>query len=332
MTSATYSAGPARPPAVVQPARILGWSILAVMAVFIVNNFLTFGAGLPGPVLTDFSNVTALGLLQGLLYVAAVAGAAIYVLRSSGADLRQEGLRVAAINTFFIRAAFWAVVFVGLADTVVSFLRVEGMLESVVSEQLARDLGRSQFRGPWLHLPLIGLGFVMAIFTRTLGFHWLALLIVVAELLIVIFRFIFSYEQAFMADLVRFWYGAFFLFASAFTLLEDGHVRVDLVYAGLSNRAKGAVNALGSLVLGVTLCWVILITGMGQKASIINSPVFNFETTQSGFGLYVKYLMAAFLAVFAISMMIQFISTFFSSLAAWLDGEPATAAEAAKEH
>jgi len=39
--------------------------------------------------------------------------------------------------------------------------------------------------------------------------------------MIVISRFIFSYEQAFMADLVRFWYGALFLFASAYTLLED---------------------------------------------------------------------------------------------------------------
>ena len=59
---------------------------------------------------------------------------------------------------------------------------------------------------------------------------------VAAELLIVISRFIFSYEQAFMADLVRFWYGALFLFASAYTLLEEGHVRVDVLYAAFKDR------------------------------------------------------------------------------------------------
>jgi len=60
---------------------------------------------------------------------------------------------------------------------------------------------------------------VIGLFTRTLGFQWLALLIVIAELAIVFTRFIFSYEQAFMGDLVRFWYAALFLFASAHTLL-----------------------------------------------------------------------------------------------------------------
>ena len=56
-------------------------------------------------------------------------------------------------------------------------------------------------------------------------------MIVLGELLIVIARFIFSYEQAFMGDLVRFWYAALFLFSSAYTLVHDGHVRVDIIYA-----------------------------------------------------------------------------------------------------
>jgi hypothetical protein len=45
---------------------------------------------------------------------------------------------------------------------------------------------------------------------------------------------------------------------------------------------------------------------MEGKASIINSPLLNFEVSQSGFGMYTKYMMAGFLAVFAVSMMIQF--------------------------
>ncbi len=98
---------------------------------------------------------------------------------------------------------------------------------------------RVQFIGPWIHIPLILLGFVTALFTRTLGFTWLALLIVIAELLIVISRFVFSYEQALMGDLVRYWYAALFLFASAYTLLEEGHVRVDVLYAGLQSAPQG---------------------------------------------------------------------------------------------
>ena len=101
-------------------------------------------------------------------------------------------------------------------------------------------------------------GVVIAAFTRTLGFVWLSLLIVVAELAIVITRFVFSYEQAFMGDLVRFWYGALFLFASAYTLLEEGHVRVDVFYTNFAAKKKGLVNAFGSILLGLSFSWTII--------------------------------------------------------------------------
>lgn len=66
---------------------------------------------------------------------------------------------------------------------------------------------------------------------------------------------------------------------------------------------------------------MILIIGAGSKQSIIISPLLSFEVTQAGFGMYVKYLMAAFLAVFAISMLTQFVSSLLDSIAD-IRGEP----------
>ncbi|MFC6658030.1 TRAP transporter small permease subunit [Roseibium salinum] len=235
--------------------------------------------------------------------------------------MREDSVRISNINVYLIRAAFFAVLIVGLVDSAISFLRIEGFLPALTGEQLANDLGRAQFRGPYVHMPLIVLSLVIAAFTRTLGFTWLALLVVGAELLIVIGRFVFSYEQAFLADLVRFWYAALFLFASAYTLLEEGHVRVDVFYAGMQAKTKGYVNAVGSVILGMSLCAVVLFIGFGGKQSIINSPILAYETTQAGFGLYVKYLMAGFLGVFAVSMLIQFVSYFLDAVAD-IRGEP----------
>jgi len=201
---------------------------------------------------------------------------------------------------------------------VISFLRVEGILTPVVGEDLAKDLGRSSFRGNYVHYPLIGLSFVIAYFTHSLGFIWLALLIVLAEFQIVILRFVFSYEQAFMSDLVRFWYGALFLFASAYTLIEEGHVRVDILYAGFTERGKAWTNSIGSVVLGVPLCWVVLTRGMDGKSNLINGPLLSNEVTQSGYGMYVKYLMAGFLVVYALTMLAVFASSFLSSAAVLL--------------
>lgn len=297
--------------------QLFGWSMLAAMLAFLINNFLSNGMGLPGASLNFAAEHGwfSAGAFQVILYPILIGLAMAYVVKRSHIDLRADSAKVSSINTYFIRAAFWTVLLIGLVDATISFMRIEGFLEFFVSEQTVRDLGRAQFRGPYIHMPLVVVGILLAAVTRTLGFHWLALLIVVAELLIVFSRFIFSYEQAFMSDLVRFWYGALFLFASAYTLLEEGHVRVDVFYAGFKAKTKGYVNAIGSVVMGMSLCWIILIIGMGNKASIINSPLFNFEVSQSGFGLYVKYLMAAFLGVFAISMMIQFVSYFFGAVA-----------------
>ena len=299
--------------------RIFGWFVLAAMAAFMVNTYLTFWIGLPGAgsLLGWQSNgePNAWKWLQVAIYLALPAAACLRVLRTPERSLRADAKAISDANAFIIRAAFWVVLLVGLADMVVSFLRVEGLLPGLFGDELALDLGRSQFRGRWVHLPIAAIGIVIACFNRSLGFIWLSLLVVGAELLIVFSRFIFSYEQAFMGDLVRFWYAALFLFASAYTLLEDGHVRVDVLYAGFRRRTQGRVNAIGSILLGMALCWTILLIGMWGKANVINSPLLVYETTQTGFGMYVKYFMAGFLGLFAMTMMIQFVSSLFDAVA-----------------
>ncbi|MGI9349948.1 MAG: TRAP transporter small permease subunit [Rhizobiaceae bacterium] len=295
--------------------RLFGWFMLATMFAFVGNNFLTFGFGLPGANTAFSGEGGVASWIQVLIYPTLLLLAFLLLQKRKENTLREDSVLIAGINETLIRCAFWVVLIVGVGDMLVSFLRVEGLLSAVVGEDLTRELGKSQFRGFYFHMPLLVIGVILGFFTRTLGFTWLSLLIVAAELLIVITRFIFSYEQAFMADLVRFWYGALFLFASAYTLMEEGHVRVDVFYASFKDKTKGLVNAVGSIFLGISLCWVILIVGMGGKSSVINSPVANFEVTQSGFGMYVKYMMAGFLGLFAISMMIQFVSYLLDAVA-----------------
>ena len=318
----SVSQGGDRQPTMVRATRIFGWAMLALLLVWFFSNILNLSFGWPGA-LAIVSGGGALAAVQLVAYCLALLAGVLWVARTPHNSLRQDAATISNINAFIVRAAFFAVLFVGIGDMIVSFLRVEGLLESVVGADTTSSLGRANYRGPYLHIPLLVLGIIFACFTRTLGFHWLAILIVVAELAIVLTRFIFSYEQAFMGDLVRFWYAALFLFASAYTLLHEGHVRVDVFYAGFKNRTKGIINAIGSLVLGISFCWTILLVGMGNKSSIIYSPVANFEVSQSGFGLYVKYMMAGFLVFFAITMLIQFVSYLMESVADWRE-EPGT--------
>ncbi|MBO0334391.1 TRAP transporter small permease subunit [Sneathiella sp. CAU 1612] len=300
--------------------RVFGWCMLIGVPIYFLNNYFIFVQGWPGiePIFAG-GEVTVDSWIQLGLYLLGLVFAIALVRKNASRTLRDEAARITRFNTYLVRAAFWAVFLVGLVDMSLSFLRIEGILPYIVGDQLNADLGRVHFRGPYVHIPLIILSLLIALRSRTLGFQWLALLVVFAELAIVFSRFIFSYEQAFMGDLVRFWYAALFLFASAYTLVEEGHVRVDVFYAGFTNKTKGFVNAIGTLLMGITLCWTILFVGMGSKASIIYSPLANFEVSQSGFGMHVKYLMAGFLAVFAVTMLIQFVSYLMEAVADYLE-------------
>ena len=300
-----------------QATRFFAWSVVLLTGAYILNCYLTFWQNWPGilPFFGGTSAVGFLGVVQACIYAAAVFLAFVYVMRYAERPLRHDSDVMNGIVTYIVRAAFYSVLLIGIVDMVISFLRVENMLPGLVGKELSDQIGRPVFRGPYIHIPLILLSLVIAAIKKDLGFTWLALLVVIAELQIVISRFIFDYEQAFMGDLVRFWYAALFLFASAYTLLEDGHVRVDVLYAGLSRRTRGLINAWGSIILGIVFCWVILGVGMWTKSSIITTAVRTFEVSQSGFGMYVKYLMAAFLGIFAVTMCIQFSSYLLTSVA-----------------
>lgn len=311
-------------------ARVLALGIVGLATVFILDAFLTLGRGLPGGVSPFRGDATFAGWVQFALYPAVLVAILVHVLRAPHGSLVPDARRLSHLAAYVIRAAFWAVLIVGVVDIVISFLRVEEMLSLWFTDDTVKRIGIPSWRGSNIHVPLIILGIAIGTFSRAPGFTWLAFLVVTAEFGIVLARFIFSYEQTFMGDLVRFWYAALFLFASAETLVQDGHVRVDVLYAEFSPRRKAWANCLGSLILGFPLCISVLVLGLADKASIIASPILSFETTQSGFGLYVKYMMAGFLGIFAYSMLVQFAAYFLNSAATLLgetDASPPVEAE-----
>ena len=283
----------------------IGWLLIGLLFAFLTNNYLVLYGGLQ-----------AGSLVTTLIYLLFAMGAIYKTYITKDYTLRRSGDEIHRFNLYLIRSLFFAVLFVGIADMFIAILRVEQILPIFFNDVNVANLTRPSFVGTFIHFPLIILGFLVALYSKTLGFTWLALLIVAAELVIVICRFVFSYEQALMGDLVRYWYAALFLFSSAYTLYDEGHVRVDVVYAGLEERTKGLINAIGSVVLGLSTCITIIVVGFNGKTAILNKPVLVFEISQAGtVGMFVKYHLAFFLGIFAITMYIQFVSYFLTSVA-----------------
>ena len=294
--------------------KLFGWLSISLVLAYLIDNIMIVGFNFPGA-FSIFTNFSFEGLLEFFIYII-IALITFFIVRKSNSNFRSNSQLLHNLNIYLIRSFFWIILITGLVDIAIAFMRVEKIFEFFLGKEISSNFSRPVFVGMYFHVPLIILGFIIAKFTKTIGFHWLSLLIVASELLIVITRFVFSYEQTFMGDLVRYWYAGLFLFASAYTLYEDGHVRVDIIYQGLKEKTKNLVNCFGSILLGWSTSVVIILLCFYGKQSIVNSPVANFEVTQQGsVGMFIKYHMAVFLAIFGITMLIQFISYFFESIA-----------------
>ncbi len=89
---------------------------------------------------------------------------------------------------------------------------------------------------------------------------WLTLLMVLTTFAIVVLRYVFQMGWVAMQESVIYMYALVFLIGIPYTLKQDGHVRVDIFYCGMSPRSKAWVNLLGNifLLIPVTLfiAWI----------------------------------------------------------------------------
>ena len=295
-------------------AKLFSISIVLFIFAFLINNYLTFGGNWPGA-LTIFNNFNIYSTIQISFYFFALFFPFFFIF------FYKKNISLIDIANFFdntngyiIRFAFWAVFIIGIVDALISLLIIEGLVEYLIGKSWSIKLSNNTFRAPYVHFPLLVFSLFLAYIFKSLNFFWLAFLVVLAEFQVVLFRFVFSYEQTLMSDLVRFWYGSLFLFASYYTLMKEGHVRVDVLYTNFTEKNKAKVNLFGSLILGIPLCLTIFLRGMACKQCVLNQPIMNFETSQSTQGMNIKYLMAGFLIIFALTMLIQFVVYFLRNL------------------
>ena len=256
-------------------------------------------------------------LLTGLLVHGALAlgWMALRVFGSWPQSLAASSQSLSDLNTYLVAGVFWSLVLVGLVDFGLTLLRLLDISEAWLGEELSKSLFKKDFRFPFVHLPLILIGFAVARYARGLGFIWLALLIVIAQLISMITHSVFSFSNVFLVDLVRLWYAGLFLLAASYTLLEDGHVRVDVLFSGLGVRAKQRVNLWGSLLLGLPFSWVIILVGtFSPMAGVINGPLSSIEPgPDAGAGLHIQYLMPWLLLILGLILVIQFCALILSS-------------------
>ena len=91
------------------------------------------------------------------------------------------------------------------------------------------------------------------------GVAWLTLLMVLLTFSIVILRYGFNLGWIWLQEIVIYLHVAVFTIAAAWTLQQDGHVRVDIFYTDMPTKKRALVNLLGTLLFLIPFCLFVLI-------------------------------------------------------------------------
>ena len=92
------------------------------------------------------------------------------------------------------------------------------------------------------------------------GVAWVALGLVVVVFVDVVMRYLFKTSFVFTQELEWHLFAFIFLIGAGYTLLHDGHVRVDIIYQRLQFKGRAWVNFIGVLFFLIPGCIMVITT------------------------------------------------------------------------
>ena len=83
---------------------------------------------------------------------------------------------------------------------------------------------------------------------------WLTLFMVLVTFVVVVMRYVFDAGLIWLQESVVWMHAVVFMVGAAYTLQQEGHVRVDIFYREMSATGKAWIDLLGVLVFLLPLC------------------------------------------------------------------------------
>jgi TRAP-type mannitol/chloroaromatic compound transport system permease small subunit len=89
---------------------------------------------------------------------------------------------------------------------------------------------------------------------------WVTLGLVLVVFVDVVMRYLFNMSFVFTQELEWHLFGFIFLIGAGYTLLHDGHVRVDIIYQRIGPKAQAWVDFVGVIFFLIPGCIMLIIT------------------------------------------------------------------------
>ncbi len=130
---------------------------------------------------------------------------------------------------------------------------------------------------------------------------WLCLAVVAIQFVVVVLRYLFGIGSIWLQESIVYSHAAMFLLVAAWTLKNEGHVRVDIFYATASPRRKAIVDLCGALFLLIPFAGAILFFSLPY---VMRSWA-TMEGSREASGLPLVYVLKTLIPVFAVMLILQ---------------------------
>ncbi|MGB5440359.1 MAG: TRAP transporter small permease subunit [Gammaproteobacteria bacterium] len=149
-------------------------------------------------------------------------------------------------------------------------------------------------------------------FAETTGriISWLTLAMVLITFFVVVLRYLLNTGSIALQESVTYLHACVFMLGAAWTLKEDGHVRVDIFYCRQSPRTRAWINLAGTLLLLLPVCGFILISSLDYVALSWSVR----EGSQEAGGLNAVYLLKTAIPAMAVLLIVQGCATILKSI------------------
>jgi TRAP-type mannitol/chloroaromatic compound transport system permease small subunit len=130
---------------------------------------------------------------------------------------------------------------------------------------------------------------------------WAGVFIVVVQFAVVVLRYAFGIGSIWLSESILYGHAALFMLAAAWTLREEGHVRVDIFYAEAPPRRKAMIDLAGALVLLLPFMLVLAALALPY----VRQSWAVLERSRETSGLPAVFLLKTLIPVFAILFALQ---------------------------
>ena len=130
---------------------------------------------------------------------------------------------------------------------------------------------------------------------------WLTVVMVLLTFTIVVLRYGFNLGWIWLQESLTYLHVAVFTIVAAWTLQQDGHVRVDIFYAEMPERKRALVDLLGSLVFLIPFCIFVLVIAWPYVANSWKL----LESSREAGGLPLVFLLKSLIMVLPALLLAQ---------------------------